>query len=78
MDTAQFWYLPLAPVFFLILFALPFFVFVLLLFWLMQHAYEQLGRALSTVFSWTVSLPSSSPASRLAATAQANAIVTRQ
>ena len=43
MDTVQFWYLPLAPAFFLILVALFFFVFVLLPLGLMQYAYEQLG-----------------------------------
>ena len=43
MDTLQFWYLPLAPAFFLILIALFFFVFVLLPLGLMQYAYEQLG-----------------------------------
>ena len=43
MSTAQFWYLPLAPVFFLILVAFFFFVFVLLPLRLMKYAYEQLG-----------------------------------
>jgi len=43
MNTVQFWYLPLAPAFFLILVALFFFVFVLLPLGLMQYAYEQLG-----------------------------------
>ena len=43
MDPLQFWYLPLAPAFFLILIALFFFVFVLLPLGLMRYAYEQLG-----------------------------------
>lgn len=43
MGSAQFWYLPLAPAFFLILVALFFVVFVLLPLGLMKYAYEQLG-----------------------------------
>ena len=43
MDTLQFWYLPLAPAFFLIFIALFFFIFVLLPLGLMQYAYERLG-----------------------------------
>jgi len=43
MGATQFWYLPLAPAFFLILVALLFFVFVLLPLGLMKYAYEQLG-----------------------------------
>ena len=43
MHTAQFLYLPLAPVFFLILVALLVFVFVLLPLGLMRYAYEELG-----------------------------------
>jgi len=43
MDPFQFWYLPLAPAFFLILVAILFFVFILLPLGLLQYAYEQLG-----------------------------------
>jgi len=43
MSPLQFWYLPLAPAFFLILVALLFFVFILLPLGLMRYAYEQLG-----------------------------------
>lgn len=43
MNTVQFWYLPLAPAFFLILVARFFVVFVLLPLGLMRYAYEQLG-----------------------------------
>ena len=43
MGAAQFWYLPLAPAFFLILVALFVFVLVLLPLRLMKYAYEQLG-----------------------------------
>jgi uncharacterized membrane protein len=43
MNPIQFWYLPLAPAFFLIIVALFFFVFVLLPLGLMRYAYEQLG-----------------------------------
>jgi len=43
MDPFQFWYLPLAPAFFLILVAIFFFVFVLLPLGLLRYAYEQLG-----------------------------------
>ncbi len=43
MGPSQFWYLPLAPAFFLILVAFLFFVFVLLPLGLMKYAYEQLG-----------------------------------
>jgi len=43
MSPVQFWYLPLAPAFFLILVGLLFFAFVLLPLGLMKYAYEQLG-----------------------------------
>lgn len=39
MGLAQFWYLPLAPAFFLILVVFFFFVFVLLPLGLMKYAY---------------------------------------
>jgi uncharacterized membrane protein len=45
MDTAQFWYLPLTPPFFLVLVAFFLFVFVLLPLRLLKYAYEQLGVA---------------------------------
>jgi len=43
MGPFQFWYLPLAPVFFLVLFAFFFFVLILLPLGLLRYAYEQLG-----------------------------------
>ena len=43
MDLLQFWYLPLAPLFFVILFGFFFFVLVLLPLGLLRYAYEQLG-----------------------------------
>src|SRR3974390_2023617 len=43
MDPFQFWYLPLAPAFFLILVVFFLFIFVLLPRGLLQYAYEQLG-----------------------------------
>ena len=43
MDPFQFWYLPIAPAFFLILIFFFVFVFILLPLGLLQYAYEQLG-----------------------------------